>query len=87
VAFVTESGLDTITLGASEDIAMEAESGSHGDLSTSDEPKALRTLMEIQRQVRGRLEVRLSKEPNFHRKTLFDVRDLNKPTCLSGHRI
>jgi HKD family nuclease len=68
VAFVTQSGLDDIL----QSLRQVAVSGRvrllTGLYQKVTEPKSLRTLFQVQEESRGRFSVRLSTEPNFHRK-------------------
>jgi len=47
------------------------------------EPSALRLLLTAQRQTKGRLEVRLARDPRFHRKLYF-IRHSNACCMISG---
>ncbi|NKE72803.1 phospholipase D-like domain-containing protein [Candidatus Manganitrophus noduliformans] len=68
VAFITESGLDEII----QSLRQAASRGKvrllTGLYQRVTEPKALKTLLRVQRETRSNLSVRLSREPQFHRK-------------------
>jgi HKD family nuclease len=68
VAFVTQSGLADIL----QPLRQVAATGSvrllTGLYQQVTEPQALKTLLGVQRETRGRFSVRLSREPHFHRK-------------------
>src|SRR5579883_985288 len=68
VAFVTQAGLDEIV----QPLRQAAANGNvrllTGLYQKVTEPRALRTLLRVQEETRGRLSVRLSREPRFHRK-------------------
>ncbi|MGE5296878.1 MAG: phospholipase D-like domain-containing protein [Solirubrobacterales bacterium] len=68
VAFITQAGLDEIV----QPLQQVATNGKvrllTGLYQKFTEPRALRTLCRLQRQTQGRLSVRLSREPQFHRK-------------------
>src|ERR1700722_2408491 len=68
VAFVTQAGLDEVV----QSLRQVAEQGRvrllTGLYQKTTEPEALRTLLRIQDETRDRFSVRLSREPQFHRK-------------------
>ncbi len=68
VAFTTQSGLDEII----QPLRQVATQGSvrliTGLYQQVTEPQALETLLKIQKETRGKFSVKLSKEPQFHRK-------------------
>jgi HKD family nuclease len=68
VAFVTQSGLDDLA----QRLQQIAINGSvrllTGLYQKVTEPDAMRSLLRIQKETRGRFAVRPSKEPRFHRK-------------------
>jgi HKD family nuclease len=68
VAFVTQAGLDEIL----QPLRQVAANGSvrflTGLYQKVTEPQALKTLLRVQEETRGRFSVRLSREPQFHRK-------------------
>lgn len=68
VAFVTQSGLDDIL----QSLRRVAESGRvrllTGLYQKVTEPQALKTLFQVQDETRGKFSVRLSTEPQYHRK-------------------
>lgn len=70
-AFVTESGLDEII----QPLGQVATQGKvrliTGLYQRVTEPKALKTLLRIQTETRGNFSVRLSREPQFHRKVFL----------------
>ena len=67
-AFVTQPGLDEIL----QPLRQVAANGSvrllTGLYQKVTEPRALKTLLRVQTETRGRFSVRLSREPQFHRK-------------------
>ncbi len=68
VAFITESGLDEII----QPLRQVATQGKvrliTGLYQRVTEPRALKTLLRIQTETRGNFSVRLSRDPQFHRK-------------------
>lgn len=83
-AFVTAAGLSEIAS------SLRRVAAAHGKVQLITglyqqvtEPKALRTLLRIQRETRGKCEIRLSKEPQFHRK-LFLIERGTRATAIIG---
>jgi HKD family nuclease len=83
VAFVTQAGLDEIV----QALRQVAASGSvrllTGLYQKVTEPQALTTLLRIQEETRGRFSVRLSREPQFHRK-LYLLNSRTHSTAILG---
>jgi HKD family nuclease len=83
VAFTTEAGLDEII----QPLRQVATKGSvrllTGLYQKVTEPGALRKLLQVQKQTNGRFAVRLSKEPQFHRK-FYVVRTSKQHHCFIG---
>ncbi len=83
VAFTTQSGLDEII----QPLRQVAAHGSvrliTGLYQHVTEPQALETLLRIQNETRGNFSVKLSKEPQFHRK-FFLVESKSQTTAIVG---
>jgi HKD family nuclease len=83
VAFVTLSGLDGII----QSLRQVAVSGSvrllTGLYQKVTEPRALKTLLGVQEETRGRFSVRLSTEPQFHRK-VYVLRSRTRTIAIVG---
>lgn len=83
VAFVTQAGLDEIM----QSLRQVAANGSvrllTGLYQKVTEPEALRTLLRVQEETRERFSVRLSREPQFHRK-LYLLNDRTRSTAILG---
>ena len=80
VAFVTQAGLDEIVQSLRQVAAHGRVRLLTGLYQKVTEPQALRTLLRIQDETRDRLSVRLSREPQFHRKLYL----LNHRTLLTA---
>ncbi len=83
VAFVTQSGLDIIAQPLREVAAQGKVRLITGLYQRVTEPQALDTLLEIQNESRGRFSVRLSKEPQFHRK-VYLLENRTQATAIVG---
>jgi len=84
VAFITQAGLTEI-LQALRQVAGRGQvrilTGLYQGFT---EPEALRMLLRVQDQTEGRLSVRLSTEPNFHRKLYLVKRTRTAVTTPDG---
>jgi HKD family nuclease len=83
VAFVTEAGLDEIIQPLRQVAAQGKVRLITGLYQRVTEPKALRTLLRIQKETRGKFSVRLSREPQFHRK-VFLLENRTQTTAIIG---
>lgn len=83
VAFVTQSGLDDIL----QSLRQVAVSGRvrllTGLYQKVTEPQALRTLLRVQDETRGQFSVRLSTEPQYHRK-VYAIRGRTSTAVIIG---
>ena len=83
VAFVTQGGLDELA----QSLRQVAANGNvrllTGLYQKVTEPQALRTLLRIQEETCGRFSVRLSREPQFHRK-LYLLNNRTYSTAILG---
>jgi HKD family nuclease len=83
VAFVTQSGLEDIL----QSLRQVAVSGRvrllTGLYQKVTEPTALKTLFQVQKETRGRFSVRLSTEPQYHRK-VYIVRGRTNCAIIMG---
>ncbi len=83
VAFVTQAGLDEIVQALRQVAANGSVRLLTGLYQRVTEPQALRALLRIQEETRGRLSVRLSREPQFHRK-LYLLNSRTHSTAILG---
>lgn len=87
VAFVTQSGLNGIL----QSLRQVAVSGRvrllTGLYQKVTEPKALKTLFRVQEETRGRFSVRLSTEPQFHRKIYILRRRTNTAIIVGSSNL
>jgi HKD family nuclease len=83
VAFVTRAGLDDIVQALRQVAANGSVRLLTGLYQKVTEPEALRTLLRIQEETRGRFSVRLSREPRFHRK-LYLLYSRKNATAIIG---
>jgi len=83
VAFITESGLDEIIQPLRQVAAQGKVRIITGLYQHVTEPKALKTLLRTQTETRGKFVVRLSKEPQFHRKA-FLIENRTRATAIVG---
>lgn len=83
VAFISSSGLNQL-LSSLQRVASRGEvrilTGLYQSIT---DPRALRTLLRVQEQTRGRLSVRISRESKFHRK-LYLVRTVGNVKAVVG---
>ena len=83
VAFVTQSGLNVLVQVLRTVAATGRVRFLTGLYQKVTEPTALRTLLRVQNETRGQLSVRLSMEPQFHRK-LFLLSSSRYSTVIAG---
>lgn len=83
VAFVTRDGLDQILQSLRSVAAQGSVRFLTGLYQHFTQPSALRALLAIQQQTAGRLSVRLSKGPQFHRK-LYLIRNKARAAIVVG---
>jgi HKD family nuclease len=83
VAFVTESGLDEILQSLRQVAAHGQVRIITGLYQCVTEPNALKTLLRVQKETCGNFSVRLSREPQFHRK-FFLVGNKTQATAIIG---
>lgn len=83
VAFVTDSGVHEIIQALRQVSAHGKVRLVTGLYQSVTEPVALRTLLKLQQASRGNLSVRLSREPQFHRK-IFLAEGKTRATAIIG---
>jgi HKD family nuclease len=83
VAFITQSGLDEIIQPLRQVAAQGSVKLITGLYQHVTEPKALETLLNIQRETRGNFSVKISKEPQFHRK-FYILESKSQITAIVG---
>jgi HKD family nuclease len=83
VAFITQAGLDELVQALRQVAANGRVRLLTGLYQKVTEPQALRSLLRIQNETRGRLSVRLTREPQFHRK-LYLLKSHARSTAIIG---